>query len=159
MLFAIPFTVYSDEMIEEAYEGWDVSEAQRMISSDDPSLSGFTSISGSLQYQIRDVSGGLICIVQSNELTIYDSNITLEYLNNHQSRTLYEHNDQLINYVPIIESWTVGEGDTFLSALKHAIVDYEAKKQYSLFFATTNGCAIQPGDNVTVVWKIFYILE
>ena len=62
----------------------------------------------------------------------------------------------LINYVSLRDSWNVGEGDSFLSALRYAVIDPANEKPYSLFFATANGCAVQPGDKVSVLWEIVY---
>ena len=68
----------------------------------------------------------------------------------------FENNDVLINYVPLTDYWNVGPGDSFLSALKYIVTDPVTEKPYSLFFATTNGCAVQPGDKVSVMWEIVF---
>ena len=67
-----------------------------------------------------------------------------------------EKNNELVNYVLIKDSYRQGEGDTFLSALRIVFVD-QIGQQFNLFFATTNGCAVEPGDMVTVYWKIYYV--
>jgi len=151
-LFIIPFESHS----ETIRKGWDVPAYQNMQSLDDSFNSGLNIISANLQYQIRDISGGLACVVQSDSITAYDAKLTLDYLSNHPLRTTFENNGKLFHYVPIKESWTVGEGDTFLSALRNMISHPDTKQPYSIFFATTNGCAIQPGDKVTVMWEIVY---
>jgi hypothetical protein len=58
--------------------------------------------------------------------------------------------------VVLKDSWNVGEGDTFLSALRTTMYDPEEAQIIYNFFGTTNGCAIQPGDRVTVIWEIIY---
>ena len=151
LLFLIPFESYSDNLDE-----WGVPEYQQIRSIDGSSTSQFNFISVNLQYQIRDVSDGLICIVQSDNVSIYDSKITFDYISNHPLRSTFENNGSLINYVTIKNSWNVGEGDTFLSAIKHHIIDPITEKPYALFFATTNGCAVQPGDKVILFWEIVY---
>ena len=152
LLFFIPFESHSDKI----NDWWGVPEYQRGIPSDDSFTSKFNFISVTTHYQIRDNSGGLICIVQSDNVQIYDSKVTFDYLSSHPLRTTFENNGELINYVLIKESWNVGEGDTFLSALRNMIVDPKTEKPYSILFGTTNGCAIQPGDKVTVIWEIVY---
>ena len=153
LLFLIPFESYSDDL-----DNWGGPEYQKMISSDSILFnSNFSFISGTVHYQVRDNSDGLICIVQSDNISIYDSKITFDYLSSHPSRSTFENNGQIINYVPIRESWNVGIGDTFLSALKTTMYDPEDEKIIYNFFGTTNGCAIQPGDKVTVIWEIIYI--
>ena len=109
-----------------------------------------------VQYQIRDASKNLVCVVESTEISYYDSIVTREYLDSHPSRTTIEQSNQLVNYVLIKDSWRQGEGDSFLSALKLMLKDHERDMLFSLFFATTNGCAVEPGDFVTVYWKVFY---
>jgi hypothetical protein len=110
----------------------------------------------SLQYQIRDASKNLVCVVESTKISYYDSIVTREYLDSHPNHIIIEKDGQLVNYVLIKDSWTQGQGDSFLSALKLMMEDYERGKLFSLLFATTNGCAVEPGDLVTVYWKIFY---
>ena len=110
----------------------------------------------SVQYQIRDASKNLVCVVESTKISYFDSIVTREYLDSHPSHTTIEQNNDLVNYVLIKDSWRQGEGDSFLSALKLMLEDYERGKLFSLFFATTNGCAVEPGDFVTVYWKVFY---
>ncbi len=110
-----------------------------------------------VQYQIRDASKNLVCVVESTKISYFDSIVTREYLDSHPNRITVEKNNQSMNYVLIKDSWTQGEGDTFLSALKLMLEDYERGKLFSLLFATTNGCAVEPGDLVTVYWKIFYM--
>ncbi len=151
LLFIVPFESYSDNL-----DDWGVPEYQRMISPDSSFNSGFNFISANVQYQLRDTSGGLVCIIQSDTITAYDSQITFDYLSNHPSHRTFENNGEIINYVFIEESWNVGEGDTFLSALRNMVNDPVTQKPYSLFFATTNGCAVQPGDKVSVIWEIVF---
>jgi len=110
----------------------------------------------SVQYQIRDASKNLVCVVESTKINYYDSIVTREYLDSHPSRITMEKNNQLVNHVLIMDSWRQGEGDSFLSALSLRLEDYERGKLFSLLFATTNGCAVEPGDLVTVYWKVFY---
>ena len=152
MLFIVPFESHSDTLDEY----WQVPEYQQMRSQDSSFLSAFNFISTNVQYQIRDISGGLVCIVQSDTITIYDSKFTFDYLSEHPSRTVFENNGVLINYVPLEDYWNVGEGDSFLSALKYIVKDPVTEKPYSLFFATTNGCAVQPGDKVSVIWEVVF---
>jgi len=152
LLFFIPFESHSDKI----NDWWGVPEYQRGIPSDDSFISKFNFISVTTHYQIRDNSGGLICIVQSDNVQIYDSKVTFDYLSSHPLRTTFENNGEIINYVPIKESWNVGEGDTFLSALKTTMFDPVEELELYSFFATTNGCAVQPGDKVTVIWEIIY---
>ncbi len=111
----------------------------------------------SMQYQIRNSSGNLVCVVESTAISYFDSDITHEYLNSHSNHKIIEKNNQIVNYVLIQDSWTQGKGDSFLSAVKHIAEDHSRGKLFSFFFATTNGCAVQPGDMVTVYWKIFYL--
>ena len=151
-LSLVPLISYS----ERVDDWWGVPEYQQMLNPGSSFTSGFNSISGIVHYQVRDNSDGLICIVQSDNITIYDSQLTFDYLTNHPSHTMFENDGGIINYVTIKESWNVGEGDTFLSALRNMIVHPETEKPYSIFFATTNGCAVQPGDKVTVIWEIIY---
>ena len=151
LLFLIPFESYSDNL-----DDWGVPEYQQMLSQDSSFISEFNFISTNVQYQIRDISGGLVCIVQSDTITIYDSKFTFDYLSEHPSRTVFENNGVLINYVPLEDYWNVGEGDSFLSALKYIVNDPVTEKPYSLFFATTNGCAVQPGDKVSVIWEVVF---
>ena len=151
LLFLIPFESHSDNL-----DDWGVPEYQRMISPESSFNSGFNFLNANVQYQVRDISGGLVCIIQSDNITIYDAQITFHYLSNHPSRTIFENNGEPINYVVIKESWNVGEGDTFLSALRNMLIDPETDQPYSIFFGTTNGCAIQPGDKVTVIWEVVY---
>ena len=152
LLFFIPFESYSDKI----NEWWGVPEYQEMSSINDSFISSFNFINANLQYEVRNISGGLICIVQSDNITIYDSNFTFDYLSNHPSRSTFQNNDVLINYVQLKDSWNVGEGDSFLSAIKYIVPHPTTEKPYSLFFATANGCAIQPGDKVTIFWEIVY---
>ncbi len=110
----------------------------------------------SVQYQIHDASKNLVCVVESTKINYFDSVVTRQYLDSHSNRITVEKNNQLVNYVLIKDSWRQGEGDSFLSALKLMLEDYERGRLFTLFFATTNGCAVEPGDLVTVYWKIFY---
>ena len=111
----------------------------------------------SMQYQIRDSSKNLVCVVESTVTSYYDSAITHEYLDTHPNHKIIEKNNQTMNYVLIQDSWTQGKGDSFLSAVKHIVEDTSRGKLFSFFFATTNGCAVQPGDLVIVYWKILYL--
>ena len=151
LLFFMPFESYSDNL-----DDWGVPEYQQMHPQNSSFISEFNFISANVQYQIRDISGGLVCIVQSDTITIYDSKFTFDYLSKHTSRTVFENNDQLINYVLLKDYWNVGVGDSFLSALKYIVTDPITEKPYSIFFATTNGCAVQPGDKVTVLWEVVF---
>ena len=151
LLFLMPFDSYSDNL-----DDWGVPAYQQMRSQDSSFISEFNFISANVQYQIRDISGGLVCIVQSDTITIYDSKFTFDYLSEHQSRTTFENNGTLINYVILKDYWNVGEGDSFLSALKYIVEDPVNKNPYSLFFATTNGCAVQSGDKVSVIWEVVF---
>ena len=107
LLFLIPFESYSDNL-----DDWGVPEYQQMLSQDSSFISEFNFISTNVQYQIRDISGGLVCIVQSDTITIYDSKFTFDYLSNHPSRTVFENNDVLINYVILKDYWNDLQGDT-----------------------------------------------
>jgi len=109
-----------------------------------------------MQYQIRDQSQNLVCVVQSSVTSFFDSPLTSEYLKSYSSYKTIEKDNQLLNYVVIKDSWRVGEGDSFLSAVKHIAKDEKSGNLIPYFFANTNGCAVQPGDMVTVYWKIFY---
>jgi len=151
LLFLIPFESYSDNL-----DDWGVPEYQRMYPPNSSFISEFNFISANVQYQIKDISGGLVCIVQSDTITIYDSKFTFDYLSKHKSLTVFENNGVLINYVLLKDYWNVGEGDSFLSALKYIVTDPVTEQPYSLFFATTNGCAVQPGDKVTVFWEVVF---
>ena len=151
-LSLVPLISYS----ERVDDWWGVPEYQQMLNPGSSFTSGFNSISGIVHYQVRDNSDGLTCIVQSDNITIYDSKITFDYLSSHPLRSTFEENGQIINYVPIKESWNVGEGDTFLSALRTTMFDPVEELEIYSFFGTTNGCAVQPGDKVTVIWEIIY---
>jgi len=139
IIFISPLVSYSEEY------------SHRIISTND------SPYDVSMQYQIRNSSGNLICVVESSATSYYDSPLTREYLNSHQTHKTIEKNNQTVNYVLIKDSWRVGEGDSFLSAVKHIVKDDIRGKLFSFFFATTNGCAVQPGDMVTVYWKVFYL--
>ena len=41
----------------------------------------------SVQYQIRDSSKNLVCVVESTKISYFDSVVTREYLDSHPSRT------------------------------------------------------------------------
>ena len=110
----------------------------------------------SMQYQIRDKHQNLICVVESSVTSFFDSNLTHEYLESYPTRELIKKNNQLVNYVHIKDLWRVGEGDSFLSAVKHIVKDERSGNLIPYFFANANGCAVEPGDMVTVHWKIFY---
>jgi hypothetical protein len=110
-----------------------------------------------MQYQIRDNSKNLICVVESNTTSYYDSTVTRNYLNAHLNHKIIEKNNQYLNYVLIKDSWTQGKGDSFLSAVKHTVLDETTENLITYFFANTNGCAVQTGDLVTVYWKVFYL--
>jgi len=138
MLLFVPLMSYSDEYTNEFI----------------PSTNSPYDVS--LQYQIRDNSQNLICIVESTVTNYFDSSKTREYLDTHPNHKSIEQNSHLINYVLIKDSWRVGQGDSFLSNVKHIIKDSETGYLIPYFFAATNGCAVQPGDMVTAYWKIFY---
>ncbi len=108
----------------------------------------------SIQYQIRDASKNLVCIVESTTISYYDSFVTRQFLDSHPARITIEKNSELVNYVLIKDMWTQGQGDSFLSAPKLMTEVHE--RLSTLFFATTNGCAVESGDIITVYWKIFY---
>jgi len=110
-----------------------------------------------MQYQIRDKSQNLVCIIESSVTSFFDSPLTNEYLSSHTNHEKIEKDGIHLNYVLIKDSWRVGEGDSFLSAVKHIVKDEKSGNLIHYFFANTNGCAIQPGDMVTVYWKIFYL--
>ena len=110
-----------------------------------------------MQYQIRDKSQNLVCIIESSVTSFFDSPLTNEYLSSHTNHEKIEKDGIHLNYVLIKDSWRVGEGDSFLSAVKHIVKDEKSGNLIPYFFANTNGCAIQPGDMVTVYWKIFYL--
>ena len=142
MIFVIfsmtPVTVYSNEINE-------------MISTID------SPYDVSLQYIVRDNQNTLVCVVESTVTKYYDSILTLDYLNAHQNHTTIQKNNQLFDYVIIKDSWRVGEGDSFLSTPKHVIRDMDSREFTIFFSARTNACAVQPGDIVTVYWKILYL--
>ena len=69
---------------------------------------------------------------------------------------MFENDDQLIHYVILQESFTVGEGDTFLSALRTKMFDQVDQEIIYSFFGTTNGCAVQPSDKINAIWEIIY---
>tara|TARA_B110000014_G_scaffold251240_1_gene228302 strand:+ start:101 stop:574 length:474 start_codon:yes stop_codon:yes gene_type:complete len=139
MLLVTPLNAYS------------IQSTQRMISTIDSPYDIL------MQYQIRDSSKNLICVVESSIISYYDSSLTRNYLDNHTNHKIIEKNDQSMNYVLIKDSWTQGEGDSFLSAVKHIIREENTGSLITYFFANTNGCAVQPGDLVTVYWKILYL--
>ena len=111
----------------------------------------------SMQYQIRDSSKNLVCVVESDITSYYDSSLTRNYLDTHLNHKIIETNVQSMNYVLIKDSWTQGEGDSFLSAVKHIIREETTGNLITYFFANANGCAVQPGDLVTVYWKVLYL--
>tara|TARA_Y100001960_G_C14260982_1_gene627478 strand:- start:99 stop:632 length:534 start_codon:yes stop_codon:yes gene_type:complete len=153
MLFFVPLISYS-EQIDDL---WDVTRIQKMLTSENSFNSQSNFISGTIHYQIRDNSGGLICIVQSDNVTIHDySQITFDYLSGHPSHSTFNNDGQIIHHVILQESWNIGEGDPFLSALRTTMFDPQDEKTIYRFFATTNGCAIQPGDKVTTIWEIIF---
>ena len=153
MLFFVPLMSYS-EQIEDL---WDVSRIQQMITSESSFNSKSNFVYGIVHYQIRDNNGGLICIVQSDNISIHDSSrLTFDYLSSHPSHATFENDGQIINHVILDESWGVVEGDSFLSALRTTMFDPEDEKIIYNFFGTTNGCAIQPGDKVNTIWEIIY---
>ena len=55
----------------------------------------------SVQYQIRDSSKNLVCVVESTKISYFDSVVTREYLDSHPSRTTIEQSNDLMNYVLI----------------------------------------------------------
>ena len=153
MLLSVPLISYS-EQIDNL---WDVPRIQQIFTSESSSNSESNFISGILHYQIRDNSNALICIVQSDKISIHEhSKLTFDYLSGHPSHFTFENNDQIIHYVVLQESFAVGEGDTFLSALRTTMFDHVDQKTIYNFFATTNGCAVQPGDKVNAIWEIIY---
>jgi len=153
ILFFIPLISYS----EQINDLWDIPRVQQMLASENSFNSKSNFISGTVHYQIRDNSDALICIVQSDNISIHDqSKLTFDYLSGHPSHSTFENNGQIIHHVILQESWGVGEGDTFLSALRTTMFDPENEKMIYNFFGTTNGCAIQPGDKVTTIWEIIY---
>jgi len=161
LLFFIPFESHSDNLddlktLEMVVPDLQTLEIKRANSPDVHFISGFNFVSANIQYQIRDNSGGLICIVQSDNITVYDDKITFDYLYNHPSRSTFENNGSLFNYVLIKESWNVGGVDTFLSAVRHMLIDPDTENHHTIFFGTTNGCAIQPTDKVTVLWEVVF---
>ncbi len=109
-----------------------------------------------VQYQIRNSSNNLVCVVESTNAQYYDSSLTTVYLDNHPSHKIIEKNNQTYHYVLLKDIWRVGPGDTFLSAIKHVFEDHHRDRLLSFFFATTNGCSIEIGDTVTTYWKIYY---
>ncbi len=137
-LFFSPLIAYSDEY------------SNRIISTND------SPYDVSLQYQIRDNSQNLVCVVESKKISYYDSSITRQFLDSHPNKITMEKNNELVNYVLVKDSYRQGEGDTFLSVLRIIFVD-QIGQQFNVFFATTNGCAVEPGDMVTVYWKIYYV--
>ena len=153
MLFFVPLISYS-EPIDDL---WDVPRIQQMLTSESSFNSKSNFITGTVHYQIRDNSDSLICIVQSDSVALHDySQVTFDYLSSHPSHSTFENNGQTIYHVVLKDSWNVGEGDTFLSALRTTMYDPEEAQIIYNFFGTTNGCAIQPGDRVTVIWEIIY---
>ena len=132
-------------------DAYSMQYTQRMISSID------SSYNISMQYQIRDNSKNLVCVVGSDITSYYDSSITRNYLDNHLNHKIIEKNNQSFHYVLIKDSWTQGEGDSFLSAVKHIVREESTGNLITYFFANTNGCAVQSGDLVTVYWKISYL--
>ena len=138
IMFIIPINAYSEY-------------SNRMISTID------SPYDNSMQYHIRDKSQNLVCIVESSVTSFYDSSLTDVYIKSHPNHKIIEKNNQLMNYVLIKDSWRVGEGDCFLSAVKHIMKDEKSGNLVPYFFANTNGCAIELGDTVTVYWKIFYL--
>jgi len=153
MFFVVPIPSYS----EKVDDWWGVPEYQQMESLNPNFVNTFNSINGVMQYQVRDATGGLVCIVESQNLDFYDHPITLAYFNSLESRETFETDNGLLNMIVIKETWNVGEGDTFLSALRHTVEHDATGQLYFMLFATSNGCAIQPGDSVTVIWKVLYI--
>ena len=153
ILFFIPLISYS----EQINDLWDIPRVQQMLTSENSFNSESNFISGTVHYQIRDNYDGLICIVQSDNISIHDqSKLTFDHLSGHPSHSTFENNGQIIHHVILQESWGVGEGDTFLSALRTTMYDPHDGKIIYNFFGTTNGCAVQPGDKVTVIWEIIY---
>ena len=165
ILFFSPLISYS-EKIDDL---WNIPRMQQMLDNEQhlksnyrvSSESSFNSESnfvfGIVHYQVRDNDDGLICMVQSDNLSIHDSSkLTFDYLSSHPSHSTFENNGQTIYHVVLKDSWNVGEGDTFLSALRTTMYDPEEAQIIYNFFGTTNGCAIQPGDRVTVIWEIIY---
>ena len=155
IFYIFPVTSYSETA--DNLTDWGVPEYQQMEALNPNYVQTFNSINGVMQYQVRDATGGLVCIVESQNLDFYDHPITLAYFNSLESRKTFETDNGILNMIVIKETWNVGEGDTFLSALRHAVEHYASGELYFILFATSNGCAIQPGDSVTTIWKILYI--
>ena len=165
ILFFTPLISYS-EQIDDL---WNIPRIQKMLDNEQhlkqnyrvSSESSFNSESnfvfGIVHYQVRDNNDGLICMVQSDNISIHDSSkLTFHYLSSHPSNSTFENNGQIIYHVVLKDSWNVGEGDTFLSALRTTMYDPEEEQIIYNFFGTTNGCTIQPSDKVTVIWEIIY---
>jgi len=153
ILFFAPLISYS----EPVDDLWDISRIQQMLTPENSFNSKSNFISGTVHYQIRDNSDGLICIIQSDNIRIHDySQLTFDYLSGHPSHLTFENNGQIIHYVILRESFAIDEGDTFLSALKTTMFDHVDQKTLYTIFGTTNGCAVQPGDKVNVIWEIIY---
>jgi len=153
ILFFVPLISYS----EQINDLWDIPRIQQMLTSESSFNSQSNFISGTVHYQIRDNNDALICIVQSDNIRIHDSSqFTFAYLSGHPSHSTFENDGQIIHHVILQESWNVGKGDTFLSALRTTMFDPVDEKTIYNFFGTTNGCAVQPGDKVTTIWEIIY---
>ena len=153
ILFFAPLISYS----EPVDDLWDISRIQQMLTPENSFNSESNFISGTVHYQIRDNSDGLICIIQSDNIRIHDySQLTFDYLSGHPSHSAFDNDGHIINHVILQESWNVGEGDTFLSALRTTLFDPRDEIIVYNFFGTTNGCAVQPGDKVTTIWEIVY---
>jgi hypothetical protein len=155
IFFIFPLPSYSETV--DNLTDWGVPKYQQMDSLNSNYAQTFNGINGVMQYQVRDSTGGLVCIVESQNLDFYDHPITLNFFNSHPSLKIFETKDGLLHMIAIKDGWTVGQGDTFLSALRYAVEDYDAGQLYFILFATSNGCAVQPGDSVSIIWKILYI--
>ena len=68
ILFFAPLISYS----EPVDDLWDISRIQQMLTPENSFNSKSNFISGTVHYQIRDNSDGLICIIQSDNIRIHD---------------------------------------------------------------------------------------
>ena len=86
ILFFIPLISYS----EQINDLWDIPRIQQMLTTENSSNSKSNFISGNVHYQIRDNSDALICIVQSDKLSIHEySQLTFDYLSGHPSHLTF----------------------------------------------------------------------
>ena len=117
----------------------------------------------SLQYQVRDELGSLVCVVQSNDINYYDSTSTQNYLDKHPNRETIKRNGQMLNSILIHDAWTISDTgfseESWLSSPKHAVVDESTGEITVYFQSITDACALTPGDMVITHWKIYYTSE